>query len=341
MAPGKRFVSLEYFLFADTYDARSLLPCTAIVQFDRQGNLPPNHKRLCQIMYQSTHVGRWLRGFRGLVPRGSLLLAGFLLTAVSATPVSGPHGSVEVVAEPASIEPGRAFWVGLHFQLEKGWHIYWTNPGDSGEPPKVQWSLPAGFRASPLNWPIPRRIQDHSLIDYGYQDEVLLPVEIQPPAGLGAGHDVQLGASVKWLVCREVCIPGHATLTLTLPVKKAAPGQPSSWHPLFIRTRADLPKPAPQAWKPAARLEGQRFLLNVETGKQETAAVFFPFEPNQVENAAPQNVNSSSRGLLLELQKSDLLLKPPPYLAGVLVVASGAGYVIQAPVVMPDSKRTH
>ena len=95
---------------------------------------------------------------------------------------TGPHGTVDLIAEQTSVQPARPFWVGLHFQLEKGWHIYWTNPGDSGEPPRVKWDLPAGFQAGSLHWPIPRRIEDHSLIDYGYQNEVLLPVEIRPPA---------------------------------------------------------------------------------------------------------------------------------------------------------------
>jgi hypothetical protein len=102
-----------------------------------------------------------------------------------------------------------------------------------------------------------------------------------------------------------------------------------------------LPQPAPKSWKLAASLAGKSFSLSVETGKPESTAVFFPFKPNQVENAAPQKVNSTSRGFRLELQKSDLLLKPPARLAGVLVLASGQGYVIQAPVTVADSKPAH
>ena len=284
------------------------------------------------------------RKYGSLVRRcGWLLILSLCLfvTAGNAAPVSGPHGSVDLVAEPTAVEPGRAFWVGLHFQLEKDWHIYWTNPGDSGEPPMVQWNLPAGFRAGPLNWPMPRRISDHSLIDFGYQDEVLLPVEIQPPVSLATGHVVQLDASVKWLVCRETCIAGHAALSLTLPVGKMATGPPSASKALFPATRAHLPKPAPKTWKLTASLAGKSFLLSVETGKPESIVVFFPFDPNEVENAAPQKVNSSSRGFRLELQKSDLLLRPPARLAGVLVLASGQGYMIQAPVTVAGSKPTH
>ena len=261
-----------------------------------------------------------------------------LVTAGSAAAASAPHVNVDLVAEPSSIQAALPFWVGLHFQLENGWHIYWVNPGDSGEPPKVQWTLPPGFQAGPLHWPAPRRIEDHSLMDYGYLNEVLLPVEIQPPQSLEAAHNVQLSAAVRWLVCREICIPGRATLSLTLSVGKEAAGPESPWDALFAKTRASLPRPAPNSWRSAATLQGGRFLLTVDTGKSETEAIFFPAEPNQVENAAPQKVKSSTRGIELELQKSDLLLKPPPRLAGVLVLASGQGYVIQAPVVASNSK---
>jgi thiol:disulfide interchange protein DsbD len=242
---------------------------------------------------------------------------------------TGPHCTVELIAEPASVQPGRPFWVGLHFQLERGWHIYWTNPGDSGEPPEIKWQLPPGYQAGSLNWPIPQRIEDHSLVDYGYQNEVLLPAAFRPPSHLGDGASVQLGATVHWLVCREICIPGHADLTLALPLGKAADAHPSATHSLFAKTRAALPQPAPKAWKVTASLQDHWFVLNVDTAERETGGTFFPLKPNQIENAAPQKVNPSTRGLRLELQKSDQLLKAPLRLSGVLVFPSGQGYVIE------------
>src|SRR5208337_2359168 len=148
--------------------------------------------------------GHRLKPHHDFIRTGALLLVPFLSLFAAPNRVAGetgPHGTVDLIAEQSSVQPTRPFWVGLHFQLEKGWHIYWTNPGDSGEPPRVKWDLPAGFQAGSLLWPIPRRIEDHSLIDYGYQNEVLLPVEIRPPASLGMGSDVQLSATVNWLVC--------------------------------------------------------------------------------------------------------------------------------------------
>jgi len=72
--------------------------------------------------------------------------------------VSILHGTVDLLSEQQSIQPGHAILLGLHFRLEKGWHIYWVNPGDSGEPPRLEWRLPAGLRAGAIEWPTPSRL---------------------------------------------------------------------------------------------------------------------------------------------------------------------------------------
>jgi DsbC/DsbD-like thiol-disulfide interchange protein len=266
---------------------------------------------------------------------GAFLLAPLL--AVCAAPAgglaaTGPHGTVDLLAEPTSVQPARPFWVGVYFQLEPGWHIYWINPGDSGEPPRIKWNLPSGFQAGPVLWPRPSRIEDHSLIDYGYRDKTMLPAEITPPANASAGSDIQLNVTVNWLVCREMCIPGWAALELTLPIRNGAPGAPSPQHALFAEARADLPTSAPRGWEVTASLEAHAFVLNVETGKRETAATFFPLQPNQIENAAPQKTVPGPRGIRLELARSDQMLKPSARLSGVLELGSRRAYVIDAPV---------
>ena len=128
------------------------------------------------------------------------------------SPPSSMHAKTELIAEKDSIEPGQSLWLGLHFELESGWHIYWINPGDSGEPPRVQWRLPAGFRAESIQWPAPQRIEDHSLVDYGYEGEALLMVPVESPADLEVHESVKIEATLKWLVCRETCIPEREDL---------------------------------------------------------------------------------------------------------------------------------
>jgi len=69
----------------------------------------------------------------------ALALGFFLLTCATCTRAESaaiPHGTLELVAENQWIAAGHDFNLGLHFELESGWHIYWINPGDSGEPPR-------------------------------------------------------------------------------------------------------------------------------------------------------------------------------------------------------------
>lgn len=244
------------------------------------------------------------------------------------------HGSLQLMAEQTAIEANRDFWVGLRFSLDPGWHIYWMNPGDSGEPPKIEWDLPAGFRAGAVRWPAPQRLEHPPLTDFGYEGEVLLMAPVHPSARLEAGSPTAtLAANVKWLVCRDVCIPARERVTISLPVGKGAPQTDGRWHALFVSTRARLPKSAPLDWKTSVRSQGSTFLLSLETGQPETKAAFFPFEEQQIENAAPQRVRLLAGGIQLALQKSDQLLKPIANLKGVVVFGSGQASLVSAPVV--------
>ena len=266
-----------------------------------------------------------------------LRCAAFLLlvcAALAAAPASAqlptaPVLHVSLLAEGDSIAPGREFWVAVRFHMEKGWHIYWTNPGDSGEPPRVQWRLPAGFQAGELQWPHPERLVTKYSTDYGYADEMLLLAPIRPPAGLAPGAKAELAATVQWVVCREVCIPGKTEVTLSLPVKLGAAPHSS---PLFADARRRLPQPAPAQWRARAWSEKNEFVLSVETGQRAARAEFFPLEALQIENSAPQRAGAMPRGVRLRLKKSEHLLKPIANLKGVIVFPSGKSYVIEAPV---------
>jgi thiol:disulfide interchange protein DsbD len=128
-----------------------------------------------------------------------------------------PHLNIELISEQATSPPGKPLWVGLLFRLEPGWHIYWQNPGDSGEPPKVQWELPQGFVAGSIRWPQPIRLGGGSVVDYGYEGQVLLMAPIQGSSSRNSTSLPSLSADVKYIVCRDVCIPGKARITLSGP----------------------------------------------------------------------------------------------------------------------------
>jgi DsbC/DsbD-like thiol-disulfide interchange protein len=83
---------------------------------------------------------------------------------------------VDLVSEVRSVAPGTTFWVGVRQRIDPGWHTYWVNAGDSGEPMTIDWQLPSGVSAGPVAWPHPHRIPVGPAMSFGYTDEVVLPV---------------------------------------------------------------------------------------------------------------------------------------------------------------------
>jgi DsbC/DsbD-like thiol-disulfide interchange protein len=276
-------------------------------------------------------------GFCRAVTFAALLLLCAVCAQADGTPI--PHGTLELVAENQWIEPRQTIHLGLHFHLEKGWHIYWVNPGDSGEPPRVKWQLPQGVSVGEIEWPTPRRLGTASIVDFGYEDDVMLIVPIHAEAAAATQGLAQVSAEVKVLVCREMCIPGKAQLSLTLPVKSQPPVPDARAAGWFSATRKALPRPALASWKISVTDAGDAFVLTAKLGERVTHADFFPREESQVKYAAPRQFAAVPGGFQLTLRKSDQLLKPIARLKGVLVLQDDRGYIIDVPVSKANAER--
>lgn len=272
-----------------------------------------------------------------------------LASPATAETVTIPHGTVDLIAETQWISPGRSFDVGLHFQLEKGWHIYWMNPGDSGEPPRIAWRLPAAVTASPIEWPAPQRLSSGTIADFGYEDSILLVVPMFAEANLSPQQNASFVADVKLLVCsHEMCIPGKAQLSLTLPVKPKTPALDASTSDLFASTRKSWPQPFPLSWNITVADTKDSFVITVKPdqsrlahSKKEpavTQATFFPLAESQIANAAPQKLEPVPAGFRLTLTKSDQLLTPIPRLKGLLVLSGNQAYLMDVPITQPGAK---
>jgi DsbC/DsbD-like thiol-disulfide interchange protein len=262
----------------------------------------------------------------------AIALAVACALAAGAQSFSVSHAKISLLAENGALKPGQTASIGLFFDLEPGWHIYWINPGDSGEAPRVQWSLPKGFRAGDIRWPVPVRLVTGSVIDYGYQGRVLLSVPLSVPANYNPSATTKLAADLKYLICREVCIPAKGHAELALPPAKGATPDAAATHQLFEEARAHLPKPLPAAANAQVRDDGKNFVLTVETGSPETKASFFPLEEDQMDNDVAQTVTSSKTGIQITLKKSDQLQKPLSVLKGVVVFSPDRAYEVAAPV---------
>ncbi|MGB7744128.1 MAG: protein-disulfide reductase DsbD domain-containing protein, partial [Terracidiphilus sp.] len=131
-----------------------------------------------------------------------------IVAPAAAAPASADaaHLHVQLIVPEAQLLTGQSSNAGLYFKLEPGWHVYWLNAGDSGEPPHIKWTLPAGITAGALQFPAPKRLPLGPLMDFGYENEVLFPFTLDVAKSAKPGP-VTLSAKVDWLVCREVCIP--------------------------------------------------------------------------------------------------------------------------------------
>jgi thiol:disulfide interchange protein DsbD len=280
----------------------------------------------------------------------ALLLASGLsasaeLSAASSEPkdtkaaFDAPHLRVELLVPGSKLFPSDNLNnVGLYFKLEPGWHIYWQNPGDSGEPPHIHWTLPKGITATPIQYPVPKRLPLGPLMDFGYENEVLFPLRLHVGNRVEGGL-VSLRAKVDWLVCREVCIPGKADLELEreywVDMFDISTNPDISLSDLFFSGDTSkpfpaLPRPIPPNDTAVFQPTPTGFRLAVSTGQRETQGAFFPEDENILDNPAPQPVTATANGLILELKKDPNLTANPTQLRGVLELSGGRNYEIAA-----------
>ncbi|MDP4003189.1 protein-disulfide reductase DsbD [Methylobacterium sp. NEAU K] len=225
-----------------------------------------------------------------------------------------------LLAEPAAVAGAQPFTLAVRMQVKPGWHVYWRNPGDSGLPPEVTWTLPAGFNAGAIRWPAPKRIPIATLMNYGYEGEVTLLVPVTPPPSLDPADPVRIRAKLTYLVCETECVPGSADLALTLPVGEPRPDPANA--ALFDRARAVLPVPA--IWPLRLSSLGDTLRLDISAPglKPETVrgAAFFPYSETAIDNAATQVMTVDESGLHLTLARSNPAEAAPTALPGVLIV---------------------
>lgn len=264
----------------------------------------------------------------------ALLLLALGLGPAAAQSLRAPPDLVKasLVAEPASVQGAEPFTVAVRMVMKPGWHVYWRNPGDSGLPPEVTWTLPAGFSAGPLRWPAPERIPVATLMNFGYAGEAVLLAQITPPPSLDPAVPARLTAKLSYLVCETECVPGSAELALTLPIGPG--GADPRNRALFERARAAIPIAAP--WPARLSSEGDDLVLNLDAPglKPETirAAAFFPYSETAIENAAEQVLRIDGVGLHLALRRASPKEPAPRSLPGVLTISeeTGSGTVRQA-----------
>lgn len=253
-----------------------------------------------------------------------------------AEPVRTPNVEAELVPERTALVPGQTATVALRLKIRDRWHTYWQNPGDSGLPTTLDWKLPAGMTAGPIQWPAPKALPAGPLVNYGYEGEVFHLVDVAVPATLPPGGQVTLAARADWLVCEDTCIPEGADLALALPVAAQADLHPA-WGAPIRATRDALPKPL-AGWAVTATGDGPkvRLALAPPAGVPDPGVLrFFPFAEGQVEPSAPQTLARDGAAHVLTLPVANQLAPGFTRVAGVVTAERGLGGVRAATIDVP------
>ena len=244
----------------------------------------------------------------------------------SAAKLSSVVTTSEVRAElmahaPQGVAAGQPLWLGLQITHQPEWHTYWKNPGDSGLPTVLEWTLPAGVTAGDIAWPTPKKIPIGNLANYGYEGTVLLPVPLTVAPGF---KDEQLSVRLKasWLVCRRECIPQEGEFVLNVPARSSYAAQGAA----FEAAR----KASPQALAGGsgqATPEGKSVRVSV-TGLPSTlqgkALEFFPETTGVTEPAGVITQSWQGGVWTAQVPLSALRSESPTLMPVVLALANGS-----------------
>jgi len=177
-----------------------------------------------------------------------------------------------LVADITARAPGKPFTAGVRFEIADEWDIYWQFGGDLGLPTRVDWELPPGFQAGPLQWPLPEAyLAAGDIMNYVYHHEVMLMAEITPPAQLPPGP-VTIKAKLNWQMCNpSTCVPANADLTLALDSGNPQPANAE----LFAKWRAQLPRTEAPPFKVQWEIGQEQLALHVAGPPKDAKLEFF------------------------------------------------------------------
>lgn len=272
-----------------------------------------------------------MTGLRSLL---LLLIASVMVAAPQqAQTTQDGHAHVELVSERALAIPGETVWLGLAFDIDPNWHIYWINPGDAGIPPEITWQDTSGMdaeRIGEFSWPLPELLPvvPGQIMDYGYSDQIVLPFPVTVPDD--ADGPILFEGRADYLICEDVCIPESADIRLLLSV--GAGQVPDAYGSELIQ--ASLMQ-VPPAFTGDVRLSDQGSVWTLSLAGEQVAnqngeVRFFPYG-HEVAHAADQIAGFGENGLSIQLTPGSADKELPDGLEGVVTVGDLAFEVSAIP----------
>ncbi len=231
--------------------------------------------------------------------------------------VQKEHTKATLVSDLVGVARGKSLTVAVLLEPQPGWHTYWENPGDAGMPTTLKWKLPAGFSAGEIDWPAPHYLMEGPLATYAYDGNVFLPVTITAPLAL-VDPSYPITVRADWLVCKDICVPESAELTLNLPT--LFDPMPTQDAPLF----AEHAKHRPQPLKGTYSATDRNLLLSLPLGEKNIREVrFFPRQSDVIANAAEQPFEADGARLIVTVPRAND--KPVERLHGIVTLTTPEG----------------
>lgn len=245
--------------------------------------------------------------------------------ALLATPALAAQSTqVRLILPVESVAPGDRFLAGLEMTMRAGWHTYWRNGGDSGAPTTLNWTLPAFLTPEDILWPPPATYSDQGLVTFVHHDSVTLLIPFAVSADAPHGP-VTLEASVQWLECEAVCVPGRGTIRAELVVGPET--RPSPHAARLAAAVEQLPPPLPMGaasatWDGPAEGEERTISIRWRPPAGTGSPDFYPYEGDGFEVLTATEVRPGPDGVVT-LRKTVRLFDGswPEAVGGLLVLA--------------------
>ena len=263
-----------------------------------------------------------------------------LICCIASTAVGAPKTKVRLILPVETARPGDTFLAGVQLTMPGNWDTYWRNPGESGGATEIQWELPEGISAGPIQWPVPEKYLFSELTTYVYHKEavLLVPLTIAPTVKAGPA---QLKANVSWLECEELCVPGSGNIQATLNIGRES--KESADAALIEAAKTKLPRDSkpvnPRAWwEKAANGDSRTIILEWSSKADPANADFYPYENPALEVAPKvESIGTDPGKIRIRKQVKKSEGDWPKQISGVLVenVSSGmdaSGYEAILPI---------
>lgn len=220
----------------------------------------------------------------------------FLLTGVFPVYAQSPIRA-ELMAQKEIVLPKEEFFLALKMTLPRGWHVYWKNPGDAGEPVELKLDLPEGFSETRRLWPTPKRFNVGPLTEYGYEREAWLLVGVLASEQMNVGEILTVSGRAVWLACRDECVPmAQDVSTLIVAGEKNA----SAENEEVARVIAELPEITNQA---VFFETPDSLILSLPAQERAVSAYFFPNSSKSVLSSAPQTMKIANDKAFVFMKK--------------------------------------